>query len=50
LRRYLKSNRGDAKYQNGTNPAGWNKKYPLRPEQLRSLGWMIDQEATTVWS
>ncbi|GMI05451.1 hypothetical protein TrVE_jg4580 [Triparma verrucosa] len=24
------------------------KKYPLRPEQLRSLSWMLAQEATTV--
>ena len=28
-------------------PAGWSKKFPLRPEQLRSLGWMIKQEQTT---
>jgi hypothetical protein len=40
----LKSNRGDAK---APQPKGWNTKFPLRPEQLRSLGWMIRQEQTT---
>ncbi|EEH52499.1 SNF2 super family [Micromonas pusilla CCMP1545] len=40
----LKSNRSDAK---APQPKGWNTKFPLRPEQLRSLGWMIRQEQTT---
>ena len=40
----LKSNRRDPKVG---QPPGWNEKFPLRPEQLRSLGWMIKQEQTT---
>jgi hypothetical protein len=40
----LKSNRRDPKFG---QPDGWNRKFPLRPEQLRSLGWMIKQEQTT---
>ena len=39
----LKSNRFDAP---ASQPPKWSKKYPLRPEQLRSLGWMIEQETT----
>ena len=41
----LKSNRHDKQV---AQPPNWSKKYPLRPEQLRSLGWMIAQETTTV--
>jgi len=37
----LKSNRNDSP---SSQPPKWSKKYPLRPEQLRSLGWMIQQE------
>jgi len=37
----LKSNRHDKMV---SQPPNWSKKYPLRPEQLRSLGWMIQQE------
>mmetsp|Transcript_22634 Transcript_22634/g.62827 ORF Transcript_22634/g.62827 Transcript_22634/m.62827 type:complete len:2149 (-) Transcript_22634:730-7176(-) len=40
----LTSNRGDLPPQ---QPPHFTK-YPLRPEQLRSLGWMLHQEATTV--
>ena len=39
----LKSNRFNAP---ASQPPKWSKKYPLRPEQLRSLGWMIEQETT----
>eukprot|EP00927_Polykrikos_kofoidii_P076842 TRINITY_DN73869_c0_g1_i1.p1 TRINITY_DN73869_c0_g1~~TRINITY_DN73869_c0_g1_i1.p1 ORF type:complete len:1614 (+),score=250.98 TRINITY_DN73869_c0_g1_i1:97-4938(+) len=28
-------------------PAGWNVSYPLRPEQLRSLRWMLDREMSS---
>jgi len=41
----LTSNRRDPQV---AQPPGWSTKYPLRPEQLRSLGWMIRQEQTTV--
>ncbi|ABO95686.1 predicted protein [Ostreococcus lucimarinus CCE9901] len=37
----LKSNRHDKQV---AQPPNWSKKYPLRPEQLRSLGWMVQQE------
>ena len=40
----LKSNRHDKQV---AQPPNWSKKYPLRPEQLRSLGWMVAQETTT---
>ena len=40
----ITSNRHDKKVE---QPPGWCKKYPLRPEQLRSLGWMTAQESTT---
>ena len=39
----LKSNRHDKQV---AQPPNWSKKYPLRPEQLRSLGWMINQEVS----
>ena len=39
----LKSNRHDKQV---SQPPNWSKKYPLRPEQLRSLGWMIQQEVS----
>ena len=39
----LMSNRRDPK---AAQPPGWNvKKFPLRPEQLRSLHWMLEREA-----
>ena len=38
----LTSNRRDPK---AVQPPGWNvKKFPLRPEQLRSLHWMLERE------
>ena len=39
----LKSNRHDKQV---AQPPNWSKKYPLRPEQLRSLGWMVNQETS----
>lgn len=41
----LQSNRRDPTF---AQPSGWNMKFPLRPEQLRSLGWMVQQERNTV--
>ena len=41
----LTSNRHDPK---AAQPPGWNvKKFPLRPEQLRSLHWMLERESST---
>ena len=41
----LQSNRRDPK---APQPPGWNVgKFPLRPEQLRSLHWMLERESDT---
>ena len=41
----LNSNRRDPY---ATQPPGWNvEKFPLRPEQLRSLHWMLEREKET---
>ncbi|KAK9448197.1 uncharacterized protein V1518DRAFT_419949 [Limtongia smithiae] len=41
----LLSNRKDKPHD---QPALWNKMFPLRPEQLRSLGWMLSMESDDV--
>ena len=40
----LKSNKKD---QQAKQPPGFDERYPLRKEQLRSLSWMLKQEATS---